>query len=189
MNQETDRQPDKGPAVEIDYEHIDVSRIMDQIKSRVAEEARLEPPRGEADAGSVPVPDFDLESGDGQPPARGRTKRLLLKVMSPFRPLVKFLILPVYDEFQQTVRILHNTNKRLDRLYAVTDQDRQSVAVRLDRLKDYTKLLHGLSHNLVIELTKLKIENDTLKARLEIMEKDFVFMGKRERALEHEVFK
>ena len=189
MNHETDRQPDKGPAIEIDYEHVDVARIMDQIKSRVGEEARREPPPGEAGPGSVPVPDFDLESGDAQPPARGRIRRLLLKITRPFRPLIKLLILPVYDEFQQTVRVLHNTNKRLDRLYAVTDEDRRSVSVRLDRLKDYTKLLHGLSHNLVVELTKLKIENDTLKARLEIMEKDFDFMGKRERALEHEVFK
>jgi hypothetical protein len=188
MTEETKKSPEKKPGVEIDYDHVDVSRIMDQIKARAAGEARRE--SGSAgDPESVHVPDFDIESGDGQPPARGRKKRLLLKVMSPFRPLIKLLILPVYDEFQQTVRILHNTNKRLDRLYAVTDQDRQSVAVRLDRLKDYTKLLHGLSHNLVVELTKLKIENDTLKARLEIMEKDFDFMGKRERALEHEVFK
>jgi K+-sensing histidine kinase KdpD len=85
------------------------------------------------------------------------------------------------------VRILHNTNIRLDRLTALTDRDRESVRVRLERDKEYIKLLHGLSHNLVVELTKLKIENDTLKARLEIMERDFDFLGKRERALEREV--
>jgi K+-sensing histidine kinase KdpD len=107
--------------------------------------------------------------------------------MSPFRPLIKLLILPVYDEFQQTVGILHNANLRIDRLAEVTDRDRHNAVVRFDRLREYTKLLHSLSHNLVVELTKLKIENDTLKARLEILEKDFDFLGKRERALEREV--
>ena len=187
MSPQSENTPAKKPDIEIDYENIDVARIMDGIKARVAGESGGEP----TSAGAVPDtargPDFDLQRGDGQPPARGRARRLALKLMSPFRPLIKLLILPVYDEFQQTVRILHNTNIRLDHLYEVTDRDRHNAIVRLDRQREYTKLLHSLSHNLVVELTKLKVENDTLKARLEIMEKDFDFLGKRERALEREV--
>ena len=187
MSQRSANPPGKKPDIEIDYDHLDVARIMDEIKARVAGESGGESSAAGASASAAPDSGFDLESGDGRPPARGRARGLALKLMSPFRPLIKLLILPVYDEFQQTVRILHNTNIRLDRLYEATDRDRHNAVVRFDRLREYTKLLHSLSHNLVVELTKLKIENDTLKARLEIMEKDFDFLGKRERALEREV--
>lgn len=188
MTKETHDSPQGKPDIAIDYEHVDVSQIMDQIKSQLAGAARDEP-SGAGAGVPVRLPDVDLERGDGPPTARGRVRRILLKIMSPFRPLIKFLMLPVYDEFQQTVRILHNANRRLDRLYEVTDRDRESVRVRLERDKEYIKLLHGLSHNLVVELTKLKIENDTLKAHLEIMERDADFLGKRERSLEREVLK
>jgi hypothetical protein len=188
MSQQTTDGLGKKPDIDIDYEHLDVARVMAQIKGRVAGEVSKEAegsvPQGSPQAyGSGP-------GSEGFPAVRhGRARRLLLKLMSPFRPLIKLLILPVYDEFQQTVFILDNANRRLDRLTVVTDRDREIVAVRLERLKEYTKLLHGLSHNLVVELTKLKIENDTLKAKLQVLEKDFDFLGKREHALEHEVFK
>ena len=54
---------------------------------------------------------------------------------------------------------------------------------------EYTKLLHTLSHNIVVELSKLKIEEDRLKIETRIIEKDFEFLSKREKALEKEVFK
>jgi hypothetical protein len=60
---------------------------------------------------------------------------------------------------------------------------------RLDRLKEYTKLLHLLGHNMVVELSKLKIEEETLKTNVSLMKKDFEHLGQRERALEQEVFK
>jgi len=188
MTKETSDNPPAKPDIVIDYDNVDVAQIMNQIKIRVAGAVGDEPSGGGASE-LAGVPDFDLETGDGPPTGRGRVRRILLKVMTPFRPLIKLLMLPVYDEFQQTVRILHNANRRLDRLYEVTDRDREAVRVRLQRDKEYIKLLHGLSHNLVVELTKLKIENDTLKARLEIMERDADFLGKRERALEREILK
>jgi hypothetical protein len=91
--------------------------------------------------------------------------------MSPLSPLIKLLILPVYEEHRQMVMILDQANKRLD------------------KEQEYIKLIHNLCHNLVVELTKLKIEVDLLKTKVQIMEKDFEFLGKRERALEKEVFK
>ena len=54
----------------------------------------------------------------------------------------------------------------------------------LNRTMEYTKLLHSLSHNIVVELSKLKIEEETLKGKTRIMEKDFEFLGRREKALE-----
>ena len=49
---------------------------------------------------------------------------------------------------------------------------------------EYIRLLHNLGHNLVAELTKLRIEFDTLKSRFEILEKDLDYLRARERALE-----
>lgn len=160
--------------IEIDYDRIDVARIMDQIKEKTAAEASDAPDvtRGDAPA----IPDLDLTAG------QGRTRRLLLKLMSPFRPLIKLLILPVDEEHRRTVLTLDHANRRLDRL----EKDRTE---RLNRLQEYTKLLHHLCHNLVIEMSKLKIEQETLKTKTRVMEKDFDFLEKRGKALEKEVFK
>ncbi len=55
-------------------------------------------------------------------------------------------------------------------------------------MREYTQLIHNLSHNIVVELTKLKIEQENLKLKTRIMEKDFEFLGKREKTLESKVF-
>ncbi len=109
--------------------------------------------------------------------------------MTPFRPLIKLLILPVYEEHQQAVRILHQTNKRLDYLYSIHEREHKLMFERLDRLKEYTKLLHLLGHNMVVELSKLKIEEETLKTNVSLVEKDIEHLVRRERALEQEVCK
>ena len=54
---------------------------------------------------------------------------------------------------------------------------------------EYIRLLHNLDHNLVVELTKLKIELDTLKSKFRILEKDQDYLQKRERALEEKALK
>jgi len=59
----------------------------------------------------------------------------------------------------------------------------------LDRSMVYIQLLHGLSHNLVVELTKLKIESDTLKTKFRILEKDQEILRSREKAVERQVLK
>jgi len=167
--------------IEIDYDRIDVARIMDQIKEKIAAEARSEPQASGAEA--APIPELDFMAG------QGRMRRVLLKLMSPFRPLVKLLILPVDEEHRRTVLILDRTNRRLDRLISEVERDRRVTIERLDRLREYTKLLHHLCHNLVIEMSKLKIEEETLKTKTRVMEKDFEFLGKREKALEKEALK
>lgn len=159
--------------ISIDYDRVDVARIMDQIKEQTAAEAVAESPA----AGAGPAPGAGIDFAAGQ----GRARRVLLKIMSPFSPLIKLFTLPVYEELRRTVLILDHTNRRLDEL--------EKERARLDRLQEYTKLLHHLCHNLVIELSKLKIEEETLKTKTRIMEKDFEFLGKRERALEKEVVK
>jgi hypothetical protein len=61
------------------------------------------------------------------------------------------------------------------------------VSGGLNTARENTKLLHTLAHNLVVELTKLRIEYETLKSKMRIMEKDFEVLGKREKALEKRV--
>ena len=167
--------------IEIDYDRIDVARIMDQIKEKIAAEAGGEPLASGSEF--APIPELDFMAG------QGRMRRVLLKLMSPFRPLVKLLILPVDEEHRRTVLILDRTNRRLDRLISEVERDRRVTIERLDRLREYTKLLHHLCHNLVIEMSKLKIEEETLKTKTRVMEKDFEFLGKREKALEKEALK
>jgi hypothetical protein len=163
--------------IEINYDRVDVARIMEQIKEKTAAEAGSESPAPRSEA--APIAELDFTAG------QGKARRILLKVMSPFSPLIKLLTLPVHEELRQTVLILDQANRRLDRM----EDDRHLIIERLDRLQEYTKLLHHLCHNLVIELSKLKIEEETLKTKTRIMEKDFEFLGKREKVLEKEVLK
>jgi hypothetical protein len=185
MSQEKKEKSGEEPAVNIDYDNIDVARIMDGIKKKIARRPGREPglpseSPPDLDSSSRPDPDAGRsETPQGQRP---RMKKLLLKIMSPFSPLIKLLILPVYEEQRQLFLALHNTNIRLDQLISKKETE-------LERLREYTKLLHNISHNLVVELSKLKIEEEMLKTKTQILEKDFEFMGKRERAVEKEVFK
>jgi hypothetical protein len=185
MSQEKkkDKSDQSGPktAVGIDYKNIDVARIMEGIKKSVTV-----PPLGgprdvvqPSSASGVPASSSRGEEGPGgDTDRRQKIKRVLLKVMSPFSPLIKLMILPVYEEQRQIFLAIHTTNQRLD------EKERE-----LEKLREYTRLLHNLCHNLVVELSKLKIEEEMLKTKTQILEKDFEFMGKRESALEKEVFK
>jgi hypothetical protein len=169
MSQENKKISSEEPAIDIDYRHVDVARIMDEIKKKIAREPRND---------SADSFEAGFESGEAPRVPRQKMRRLGLKIMSPFSPLIKLFILPVYEEHRQTVMILDQTNKRLDRLISLKARE-----------QEYIKLIHNLCHNLVVELTKLKIEVDLLKTKVQIMEKDFEFLGKREKVLEKEIFK
>ncbi len=282
--------------IRIDYDRLDVSDIMAQLRSRIAAAApATSPATGEA-PGSPSIPPASDEAAaappDDVPPAspetapeespdippaeetdfsapypelpafdggggKSRIKRLLLKLMRPFAPLIKLLVLPVNEELVRAVRVLDYTNRKVDylaekfahdlrrsdlalnrrmtgldqsvhrrmvaqdksvdrRLAALDVRvDRRMAALddtihgrmttlnenierrmidydaRLDRLGEVldvsienAKLLHNLSHNLVVELTKLKIEHETLRNKARILEKDFEVLTRRERSLE-----
>ncbi|MGD8538550.1 MAG: hypothetical protein PVI66_07520 [Candidatus Aminicenantes bacterium] len=197
--------------IRIDYDNIDVADIMDQIKKRVATRPKKEPELHPMESDFVPyaakAPEMPPE-GSG---ARSKIKTLLLKIMKPFSPLIRFLVLPVSHELAETVKTLDLTNKKLDYLteklhhdlYQLNESLNSRIEVvhkaaneRLDvafddigRIKEYTKLLHSLSHNVVVEMTKLKIEEENLKIKARILEKDFEFLGQRERALEDQILK
>jgi hypothetical protein len=172
--------------IDIDYDDIDVAAIMGQIKRKIAEESKEDSKDEIPQEESYPDP-VRFEPGAEGPVlgVKGKMKRVLLKIMKPVSPLIKLLVLPVHDQVMQTDQKLHQTNMRLDQgLDRFKDIDK-----RLFLLSEYTKLLYSLIHNIVVELSKLKIEEENLRSKARIMEKDFEFLGRREKALEKEIFK
>jgi len=198
-----------GLSIRIDYEAIDVEDIMSQLRQKIAARPADADESGEGEP-SWPddVPAYAPEPED--PGKMSRLKRILIRIMRPFSPLIKLLVYPVHRELRDTIKILDQTNKRLDHLFklhhrqveelklldAKIDTFNFNVNQRIDtafrginRLKEYTKLLHTMSHNLVVEMTKLKIEEENVKLKTRILEKDFEFLGRKEKALEDELFK
>jgi len=199
-----DDQFDSGN-IRIDYDHLDVADIMDQIKKktdvhRKNESADLASEEDVRPDSSLNSPEFE-ESG----PVPSKAKKLLFKLMRPFSPLIKLLVLPVYQELRETIQTLDRTNKRLDLLSDFLNGALDEVKTNLSqfnsetnkrvdlafedltRAKEYAKLLHNLSHNIVVEMTKLKIEEENLKIRIRILEKDFAHLKSREKALESRI--
>jgi hypothetical protein len=147
----------------IDYDRIDVADIMTQVKRKVAER----PPAPEAPAGGPAFP----------PPApAARGWKGLVKKTARFlaRPYLPFLI-PLYERLK--FRTTFEVNVRID-----------EVATRLGTTRETVKLLHNLGHNLVLELTKLKVEEEALKSKVRVLEKELETLGKREKVLEKRVF-
>lgn len=178
----------KGDKIEIDYENIDVADIMDQIRRKIAKKPKKPVKEISREEWPFASPSRFPVEPEETPGAKTKIKKVLLKIMKPFSPLIKLLILPVHEELRETVRILDQTNKRLD--FVNRELERLDHAMGdLGKTMEYTKLLHNLSHNIVVELSKLKIEEENMKIKTRIMEKDFELLGRRERALERHIFK
>ena len=177
--------------VEIDYDNIDVASIMDQVK-KVAASRPPEPDREEPDSPAAPS-GYPPPAGGGPPAGPPRSgppgfkqklKAKALKAMAPFFPVIRLFALPLHEELKALTRELDTTNRRLDTRFdglAMTADDRFKD---LDRAMEYIKLLHTLSHSLIVEVTKLRIELDGLKSKARILEKDMESADRRERALE-----
>lgn len=217
--------------IPINYDNLDVAALMAEIKARAAlraveeggpeETAPVAETNLTADAGRPDddgpflgsYPDFP----DDTPGGKSRIKRILLKLMRPFAPLMKLVILPINDDVVRAFRHLDYVNRRVDYYAAKSEHDlrradrilaremegfscdlqrvEKNAADELGKTRDRqavaadnVKLLHTLAHNTVVELTKLKIEHETLKNKIRVMEKDFETLGRRERALEKKVF-
>jgi hypothetical protein len=194
------KKKDRNGDIRINYENIDVTNIMDQIKKKIESQPKKQKSQRIEEAeysGSLPSIPPKHESPQN---FKSKIKNLLLKIMKPLSPLIKLMVLPVHQELRDTIEKLDHANKHLEILGKKHDQldkkvDERATNSRVDlafedlnKTKDYIKLLHNLSHNLVVELTKLKIEEENLKAKTRIMEKDFEFLGQREKALEKKVF-
>jgi hypothetical protein len=169
-----------GASIKIDYENIDVADIMGQIKRKISFEGETsvpEEPSPEEYPTVSPSQIQEQQGGEGEQVSglKGKLKRMASRFIYPFAPFIKLMVLPVHEEVVETAQNLHQTNLRLD--------DELIKAV------EYTKLLHHLCHNLVVELSKLKIEEESLKNKTRVLEKDFEFLKKREKALEELLLK
>jgi hypothetical protein len=190
-NQKKDRDED----IVIDYENIDVPEIMEQIRKKIASQPKKPEPEDRLPleySASTGIPSPRPEEPSGR---KLKIKNLALKLMRPFSPIIKFLVLPVHQELKETIENLYKTNQRLDALERKIDdnlsrihQEFQAVNSEMNRVREYVQLLHNISHNIVVELTKLKIEEESLKITTRILEKNFEFLGQREKALEKKVF-
>ncbi len=185
---------DGGAPYRIDYERLDIADLMEQVRARAAARPR---PSGDDAAGGPSPDDPDALFVDPSPLPEAppsRLRRILLRLSRPFTPLLKLLVLPVADELARTIRILDHAQRRVDHLVRKTDRtDRvlrefqERTRTRLEPAREDLKLLHNLAHNLVVELTKLKIEHEALKSKTRILEKDFETLSRRERAVETKV--
>ena len=164
-----------GTSFKIDYDNLDVADIMGQIKRKIASQGET-PLSEEPSLEEHPtVSPSEIQKklgmeGEQVPNWREKLRWIASKFLNPLAPFIKLMVLPVHEEVVRTAQGLHQTNLRMD------DE--------LFRAVEYTKLLHNLCHNLVVELSKLKIEEENIKSKTRILEKDFEFLKKREKALE-----
>ncbi len=182
----------------IDYENIDVNEIMEQIRKRIGSQPKRPDPKENTLIEHSALTGTTATQHEEPMGQKSKWKNLALKLMRPFSPIIKFLVLPVHQELRETIENLYKTNQRLDALerkigdeFSRIHHEFQAVNRRLrelNRVREYIKLLHNLSHNIVVEMTKLKVEEENLKITTRILEKDFEFLGRREKALEKKVF-
>jgi len=182
----------------IDYENIDVNEIMEQIRKKIGSQPKKPEPEENIPMEHLASTGITTPRHEEPMGQKSKWKNLALKLMRPFSPIIKFLVLPVHHELRETIENLYKTNQRLDALerkigdeLSRIHQEFQAVNRRLrelNRVREYVQLLHNLTHNIVVELTKLKIEEENLKITSRILEKDFEFLGRREKALEKKVF-
>jgi FtsZ-binding cell division protein ZapB len=194
--------------VEIDYDRLDVTEIMAQVK-RIAASAPTDLPCEETPK-TLPAPPPAAPGPSAPPPSRKDWLKLKIhRLMAPFFPLIRLGGLPLHEDIQAAVLQIDAANRRLDELAARLQEtserfnhrlDEQAVGfqvrldaltdrvdfrlVDLDRSVDYIRLLHTLDHNLVVETTKLRIEFEALKSKVRILEKELDAQSQREKALE-----
>ena len=96
----------------------------------------------------------------------GLAKGLLKKVRRLLSPLLRFMNRPMYVELKTNILDLQ-----------------KKVPIVLQS-SEYIRLLHNAAHNLIVEASKLKTEEELLKTRLRILEDKVEFLENRERALE-----
>lgn len=111
----------------------------------------------------------------------GPVKALMGKIRKLLNPLTRFFLRPQYNEIRNLLAELHNQNGQ--RIHSL-QQDSPIV----HQSKEYIKLLHNALNNMIVEFSKLKIEEELLKTQIKAMEDRLAFLEKRERSIEQTVF-
>lgn len=97
---------------------------------------------------------------------RGLVKGILKKVRALLAPWMRFMNRPMYVELKTGIN------------------DLQKKVPILLQSSEYIRLLHNAVHNLIVEASKLKTEEEILKTRLRVLEDKIEFLENRQRALE-----
>ncbi|MCP4219451.1 MAG: hypothetical protein GY765_32750 [bacterium] len=121
-------------------------------------------------------------------PETGLVKKILSVFRKLFSSLIRFMTRPIYNDLKQVVYDKFNENgakvhknTHVMTLYAHYTQQMQQT-------KEYIKLLHNALNNMIVESSKLKIEEELLKTKLKVMEDKIEFLENRERAIEKKLF-
>jgi hypothetical protein len=184
---------------------IDVNDIMASIKKRIQEKKDSGVLRQTEideidDMELLPLPDFleipnvyephlypehkaeDFKPFQIEPEVEaGTAKKILGKIRKLFMPLLRFMLRPFFNDLKNLVVELHNINKKevhyLNQTIPITFQG-----------KEYIKLLHNAINNMIVESSKLKIEEELLKTKIKVLEDKIEFLENRERAIEKKLF-
>ena len=181
-------------------EGIDVNEIMEYIEKRIAEKKEsgvlkqkeideikdmelqplpdfLEIPNvyeqhlfGEEIVKNYDPPSIELEM-DGGSGVKGLIKKVFRIIRKPLMPFIRSMVRPITNDLKGQINI--------DRKYI------HQFAAGIE----YIKLLHNTSNNLIVELSKLKIEEELLKTKIKVLEDKMEFLENRERAIEKKLYK
>ncbi len=125
---------------------------------------------------------FEVETGTG---VRGVVKKILLTIRRVIFPLIRFMTRPIYNELKDyTGQWCNNNGRDIYKITAQMEHDRKVIY----QSKEYIKLMHNALNNMMVEFSKLKIDEELLKTRIKVMEDKIEFIENRERALEKKVF-
>ena len=181
---------------------IDVEKIMEDIRQKIEEKKRAGILK-QKDIDEIshmellPLPDFlDIPNvyephlypeGQSEPfePFQvdqeieaGAAKKFMAAFRRLLFPLVRFLIRPITRDMKNLFVEMLNENKReIHRLRPLVLHS-----------KEYIHLMHNALNNMIVESSKLKIEEELLKTRITIMEDRIEFLEKRGRQIEKKLF-
>lgn len=184
---------------------IDVEDIMASIKKRIQEKKdqgllRQSEIDEIEDMELLPLPDFleipnvyephlypehkaeDFHPHHIEPEIEaGTVKKILSKIRGLLMPLLRFMIRPFVGDLKNLIVELHNANKQdIHNL-------KQTIPITFQG-KEYIKLLHNAMNNMIVESSKLKIEEELLKTRIKVLEDKIAFLEERERAIEKKLY-
>jgi len=184
---------------------IDVNDIMEAITNRIEEKKKAGVLKQSeideiVDMELLPLPDFleipnvyeahlypehkfdDFRPYHFEPEIEaGAVKKVMAKIRKILAPLTRFMIRPYITELKNLNAELHNENK--ENIYNL----KQTVPITLQS-KEYIKLPHNSVNNIIVELSKLKIDQDLLKTKIKVLEDKIEFLENRERAIEKRIF-
>jgi hypothetical protein len=139
----------------------------------------------------------------------GLAKGILKKLRSVLFPMIRFMSRPLYSELKTGImdnqkmsqELVSNQNGFSEALEDLRYDFQDSLADFLDfksdildlymdmapivlQSREYVCLLHNALHNIIVEASKLKTEEEMLKTKIRILEDKIEFLENRQRALE-----